>query len=308
MTLLLRVLARAAALLSWGSLARAGALLGWLAGSLLRIRRAAVEAAMRRAEVPDAPSAARAMYAGLGAGIMELLWLAAVPRERREHALREQVVFDPDLDVALREACARGPVVLAASHTANWELVAYGAAQVMAGYDRKLAVVVKEQSVGAFHAFCMDLRERCGLVLLAPLGALAEARRRLAAGHVVAMPIDQVPDRTRHGTRVSFLGAPTLADRAPAVLARASGATLVVVAASRDGRRQRIHLLAEMRPDTAATARGAAWVADATREASGALEAFVRAEPSSWLWLHRRWRAPLGVAGAGSLVATGHPG
>jgi KDO2-lipid IV(A) lauroyltransferase len=324
----LRLVARAVALLSWGALARAGAALGWLAGSVLRIRRAAVERAMIRAGVADPKRQARAMYAGLGAGVFELFWLAAAAPELRDETLRTHVVLDDDLDVALFEAAQRGPVVLAASHTANWELLAYGAAQVLARRGQKLAVVVKPQSVGAFDAFCTQLRRTCGLELIAPSGAFDEAKRRLAAGAIVAMPIDQVPERKRHGVSVPFLGAAALADRAPAALARATGATLLVVAASRDGRVQRGHLLAELPPHARGESTASAWIEHATREATRVLEAFVRSKPASWLWLHRRWRAPLelgagrarGTAGepargargksaaAGSLVVKGYPG
>src|SRR5437868_15206077 len=52
-----------------------GALLGWLAGSVLRIRRAQVEAAMRAAGVDDAPAQARAMYRSLGVSLVEFLGL-----------------------------------------------------------------------------------------------------------------------------------------------------------------------------------------------------------------------------------------
>lgn len=322
---LLRLVARAVALLSWGALARAGSVVGWLAGSVLRIRRAGVHVAMRRAGVADPKREARAMYAGLGAGLLELFWLAGAPPEQRDEALRTQVVLDDDLDVALFEAAERGPVVLAASHTANWELLAYGAAQLLARRGQKLAVVVKPQSVGAFDAFCTCLRRACGLELIEPSGAFVAAKRRLSAGDVVAMPIDQVPDRTRHGVSVPFLGATALADRAPAALARATGATLLVVAASREGRMQRGHLLAELPPHARGESTASAWIEHATREATRVLDAFVRAEPSSWLWLHRRWRAPLELpagqargragrpargksAAAGPLVVTGHPG
>lgn len=264
---------------------------------------------MARAGIAAPARRARAMYGALGTGVLELLWLAAAPARRRDAALREQVALDAELAAALREACARGPVILAASHTANWELVAYGAASVLAGRGQRLAVVAKPISVGAFHAFCTDLRERCGLLLLAPEGALRAARLRLAAGDVIAMPIDQVPDRAKHGVAVQFLGERALADRAPAALAMATGATLLVVAASRDGRMQRGHLLAELR----APARGTgadAWIMHATREATRALDAFVRAHPSSWLWLHRRWRAPLERAARHDdavLVSSRHP-
>ena len=314
----LRLLASAVALLSWGALARAGAAIGWLAGSLFRIRRAAVLEAMTRAHVANPKREARAMYASLGTGVMELLWLSGSAPERRAEALRTHVVLDDDLVVAVRAACARGPVVLAASHTGNWELVAFGAAQALAAERRRLAVVVKPQSIGAFHAFCMNLREACGLTLLAPRGAMVEAKRALKSEHVVAMPIDQVPERERHGVGVAFLGAAAHADRSPAALARAAGATLLVAAGSRDGRTQRIHLLAELDAESQRDTDAGAWIARATCEVNRALEAFVRQSPSSWLWLHRRWRAPFDVGSAdpdrvqgrraGSLVATGHPG
>lgn len=269
---------------------------------------------MVRARVIEPTRQASAMYARLGASLLELLWLAGASPLTRSAVLEREVVFDDDLRSALRAAFGRGPVVLAASHTGNWELVAYGAAHAFAAYERRLAVVVKHQSVGAFNAFCTKLREACGLTLVAPRGAIVEARRLLARGHAVAMPIDQVPDRARHGVEVPFLGEPALADRGPAALARAAGATLLVTAGSCEGRTQRIHLLAELTPETQRGVTAGAWIEQATRQATLALDAFVRAQPSSWLWLHRRWRAPLEVsvpavrARAGSLVATRHPG
>jgi hypothetical protein len=33
-----------------------------------------------------------------------------------------------------------------------------------------------------------------------------------------------------------------------------------------------------------------AWIAEATASATRALEGFVRAHPSQWLWMHRRWK------------------
>jgi KDO2-lipid IV(A) lauroyltransferase len=311
---LLGVVASAVARLSWEGLERAGAALGWLFGSVLRVRRGAVERAMLRAGIAEPAREARAMYGALGTGVLELLWLAGSSAARRDAARRAWVAFDDDLARALRAACARGPVVLVASHTGNWELVAYAAAALLAGYDRRLAVVVKAQSVGVFDRFCTDLREAGGLTLVAPLGALGEAKRRLAGGHVVAMPIDQVPDRARHGLPLAFLGSRAMVDRAPAALARSARATLIVAAATREGRRQRVQLLAELPAEAQRDRSASAWIAEATREATASLEAFVRRHPSAWLWLHRRWRAPreappaLGAAGAGSLVAPRHPG
>ncbi len=292
MSRLLRGFAVLVARLPWHGLATAGAAVGWLAGSVLGIRRRAVLEAMTTAQLAEPKREARAMYANLGTGAAELLWLAGSKPSLRAAAVREQVALDADLAFAVTAACARGPVVLAASHTGNWELSAYGMAAFLKGLGRGLGIVVKAQSVGVVHAFCTDLRTACGVTLIAPKGALAEAKRRLTAGDVVAMPIDQVPDSARHAIAVSFLGGRAHADRAPSALARATSATLIVLASSRVGRVQRMHLLAELAPDSPRNVGSRAWIDFATARASASLEAFVRDHPSSWLWLHRRWRAP----------------
>lgn len=250
--------------MSWERLATFGAVLGWLAGSVLRIRRRAVVTTMQRARVTGASE----MYTRLGAGVFELLWLAG-SRDWEEALAHVEI---PPFD---------RPCVLAASHTANWELVA--AAGTKGG---RVAIVAKAIRMGAFHAFCNDLRRRAGLEVIAPEGALANAKRVLDRGGVVAMPIDQVPDRT--GLAVSFLGAEAVCDRAPALLAYRANVPLVVLAARREGRRLVAEVLLTLRPEG-----GRAWIDEATRAATAALETFVRAHPTDWMWLHRRWRAPI---------------
>src|SRR5207253_5203365 len=83
-------LAALTALLPWRGLRTLGALLGFVAGTVLRIRRAHVEAAMRAAGVASPRAEARAMYRSLGSSAAELLWLAA----RGDEALRH-VRIDP---------------------------------------------------------------------------------------------------------------------------------------------------------------------------------------------------------------------
>ncbi len=105
------------------------------------------------------------------------------------------------------------------------------------------------------------------------------------------MMIDQVPASPRHAVTVEFLGAKAHADRAAAALAAASGAPLVVAASRRDERgRQVLQVLDVLLPPHRATR---AWIERATRDATSALEAFVRRHPSQWLWLHRRWKPML---------------
>jgi len=233
---------------------------------------------MHRAGIEHPARHARAMYEGLGRGAFELLWLAGASAERRARAIAS-VPLDED---GLVRAVSRGPVVLCASHTGNWELAAARAAHVLARHGRRLRVVAKPFSSPGVDAFCTRLRARLGVDVVRPCGAMAAAVGALRDGDCVAMPIDQVPDRAEHSLIAPFLGESAFVDRAPAVVARRACVPMLVVANGR--------VLAEIpAPSSAHEARAA------MRRATTALDAFVRSEPASWLWLHRRWRRPRGA-------------
>jgi len=287
----LRLVCALTALLPWRTLGVPGRLLGWLCGSVLRVRRRAVEDAMRRAGIAEPRREARAMYNNLGRSLFEILWLAGAGRGRRREALA-QSALDCATERALLDAALRGPVVIAASHTGSWEVASFVAASALRRTGRSLTVVVKPLSVGPFNVFCMQLRESFGLRIVAPEGALAAAIHALSAGDVVVMLIDQVPDCARHGCEVPFLGASAFADRAPAVLAQATGATLLVVAAERRGAGQHIRILAEIDACNVHGMTRADRASAATKEATATLERFCLSSPENWLWLHRRWRCP----------------
>jgi KDO2-lipid IV(A) lauroyltransferase len=285
-SLALRAVAWGIARLPFAALPWLGAVLGWLAGGVLRIRRDHVERAMRTAGIARPGRSAAAMYRGLGASLMELLWLSA----RGEARPSRHAAFDAASQAQLDAAFARGRgVVLAASHTGNWEL----AAAAVAGSFPLLAVT-KRMSVGTVDRFVRDARAARGIDLATRDDAFPRARRALRRGGVVAMMIDQVPDRRRHGLPVTFLGAPALADRSPAALAAQMRAPLVVAATARARGASTMRVLAVLEPPAPGVARGArrAWVDEATRDATAALDAFVRAAPADWLWMHRRWRIP----------------
>jgi len=220
------------------------------------------------------------VYRALAKGIVELFAVALARTPRVE------VHVDAAAERAIDAALARGPVVVLASHTGNWELAAAGAAKLFARRGRGFWVVAKRQSVRTVDRFVRGLRRKLGIGLIDPAGALGTARAALARGDVVALPIDQVPERAAHAVTVPFLGAPALVDRAPATLAFRARATLLVFAAERDAKgRHRVHLLGEHRPGPTRS-----WIVEATFAVTAQLEAFVRAHPTQWLWFHRRWR------------------
>jgi Kdo2-lipid IVA lauroyltransferase/acyltransferase len=276
-----------------------GALVGFFFGTVLRVRRAHVEASMRAAGFPDARARCHttAMYRALGVSACEFLWLApnAKNAKNAKNAPGARKKTSPLDGVARIEASSRAKlddamlggrgIVLAASHTGNWDLAACAFAQAF-----PLLVITKHLKMRRLDAFWQSTRAAYGVALSDAAGAVKRARAALARGGAVAMMIDQVPALRRHGVAVEFLGREAIVDRAPAALAALTGAPLVVAASHRaaDGA-QEIEVLRVLLPPPRP---GRRWIEDATREATHALDAFVREHPSEWLWLHRRWRAP----------------
>ena len=293
----MRAVAWAVARLPFPWLRGLGAALGFVAGSLLRIRRRHVEASMERAAVPHAAAMASGMYASLGAGLFELLWLAARPPD----ALAPWFTMDPACGEALLRAAARGRgVVVATAHTGNWDLSACAAAQWIAreAGGARLHVVTKRLSWRALDRYWQRLRAERGVSLADAHGAAAYVREALGAGDFTAMLIDQVPERGSGVAIFPFLGAPARSDLGPALLAARSRAVLLLVLGHReaDGR-HRLEIVAEIAPEELRSRGG---IERATVKMAAALEGFVRAHPAQWLWLHRRWKNVGASTGPGS--------
>jgi Kdo2-lipid IVA lauroyltransferase/acyltransferase len=293
-TVLLRLLTAFVGKWPWSAMRALGAILGWTAGSLLGIRRTHVVEAMRTAGVIDPVRSARAMYRSLGASAMEFLWLAA-----RGEAASGHVRLSSESAILWDQAVSRGRgVVIAASHTGNWDLAACAMAR-----RAPLLVVTKHLRAAGIDQFWQRARARLGVMLVPGEGALKSAATVLRRGGSVAMMIDQVPVSVRGALEIEFLGRVALVDRAPAALAARERAPLVVAAARREPSGD--HVLCVLDVLDPPERPGQDWIDSATIAATRALDAFVRTYPSQWLWMHRRWRTP-GVAprvGASMLTA-----
>lgn len=246
----------------------------------------------------DRPRAeARAMYESLGASALEILHVAA-----RGHMALRHVRIDPASEPRWKDALRQGRgVVVAASHTGNWDLAACAVAR-----DVELLVVTKRLRLQSIDAFWQGARASLGVQLAEAEGALSRAREVLKRGGAVAMMIDQVPASRGHAIEVEFLGQGALADRSPAALAAACRAPLVVAASCRESSGEHVIFVLDvlhppMRPSRA-------WVIAATEAATRALDAFVHAHPSQWLWLHRRWKRLDHTGRRGTLASSCPPG
>lgn len=238
--------------------------------SVVRYRRNHVEASLAHAGIELSPFA---VYRSLAHSLVELLRTGLgrpVPT----------VVFSEAAHAVLKDAQKR-PYVIAFGHTGNWEAMAYACSVRMS-----LVALAKRLSIGVFDRMIASIRRRHGLGVERTASGLL---RHLARGVSVAVPIDQVPKASHHGQRESFLGAEASVDRTAALLAAKARCPIVLVTCARDGK---VHFvdIAQVHEAPAHPSRG--WVRATTSELNQALETFVRAHPSQWLWLHRRWRGP----------------
>ena len=175
-------------------------------------------------------------------------------------------------------------VVLATAHTGNWDLAACAARD--AGIS--LTLVTKRLRVTSLDRFWQRVREARGVELVSGEGAFAESLEALARGRAVALMIDQAPERTSAVTSVSFFGAPARCDVTPALLAARAGVPLVLLLGHRtEGGRHVLDAPLVLEPPRRPSR---AWLEEATRQLTRALESFVAEHPEQWLWLHRRWK------------------
>lgn len=289
----MRAVAAMVACLPYRWLRPLGAALGAFVFTVVRVRRAHVIACVTRAGIDAPPRVAAAMYASLGAGLLELLWLAGRPPD----ALDAVAVFTPEADEAIARAAAGGRgVLIATAHTGNWDLAACATARWLGraapavgalGPGRgPLHVVTKRLSWRALDRYWQHLRAARGVKLIDARGAVRRVQAALAAGEAVAMMVDQVPERRTGSCVAPFLGAPARHDLAPATLAARAGAPIVVAFGHRASDGRHVMDVYDVLPPQA----GPRAIADATARIALALERFVEQHPAQWLWLHRRWK------------------
>ena len=250
-----------------------GAAVGLVAGSVLRVRRAEVEARLRARGIGDPTRVASAMYVQLGHGLVELLSLvfpgtSAAP-----------VRLTPRAEAALRDLVASGGrAVIASAHTGSWDVLACAMASRV-----RLSVLTKRLSVSLLDRLWHRVRSRRGIELLSGAGSIGSALAALSRGHAVGAMIDQAPTR---GVRHPFLGQDALHDSTAAVLAHRANCPLIVAFSWREAGGHVLDVPLVLHPEGSART----FVPSATRRASTALEELVRARPEQWLWLHRRWK------------------
>jgi KDO2-lipid IV(A) lauroyltransferase len=245
-----------------------------------RITRRNLEFAYGRELAPEArEELARATFRHFVRFAWETLVLFLVPLSY----IKSRVVIRglEHFDAALAQG--RG-VISTTAHAGNWEYTVLG----LALKYHPSAVVGREMDHPLGARLARYFRQRGGNWMISKQKGMKEILRHLSLNHVVGIVIDQ-NTATDQGLLVDFFGKPARTTPVAALLARRRDIPVVPAFSRRlpDGR----HLLTIL-PAIPMEKTGDIQ-ADIKRHLelqSRAVEAWVRGEPSQYLWLHRRWK------------------
>ena len=191
--------------------------------------------------------------------------------------------------VNMQEALAallenRGALLLT-GHYGNWELSGFLLAVL--GFD--IVAIMRPLDNVYLNHFLVETRRRSGLELLYKAGATTEAEAILRRGAALGFIADQ--DAGSKGLFVDFFGREASTYKSIGLLALTLEVPIIVGYARRVGATFRYDVGAQrvIHPrewrDRDDPLR---WI---TQEYTAAIEAAVRAEPSQYLWIHRRWKS-----------------
>ena len=272
-------------------------LFGSLAGSVLRIRRRAVDKHLSLA-FPDRPRAwrnrvARASYVHLAREWMATFRLSRLGQDEILSRTR-MVGFD-----AFRAALEEGKgVVLMTGHLGNWEFCATG----FTARGIPLDAVAKSMANSQFGAALTEARERIGMGVIDMDDAPRRVLQSLRAGHVVAMLGDQ--NAHRGGLFVPFFGKLASTARGPAVFALRTGAPVFLGIPIRDPGWRQAYTVELRRIDFQPSGRIDEDVRALTAVHTAALEQAVKQAPEQYFWQHKRWKKrPEGERDSGTALA-----
>ncbi len=189
----------------------------------------------------------------------------------------------------VRELAAKGgPVIFVSAHTGNWEMLP----PIAAHYGIPLASFYRP--LGNPH-----LDTRIAALRRAAIGRQVVNFRKGAAGAKAAfahlmrngylgMLVDQ---KLNDGVAASFFGEMAMTAPAPAVFALRFRCPVIPTRIERLGP-ARFRLVVEPALVLPEGVANAPMVAALTQAINDRLEAWIRARPGEWLWLHRRWPHP----------------
>jgi KDO2-lipid IV(A) lauroyltransferase len=227
---------------------------------------------------PDAiPEFIDRVYGHMGLAFVEMMMIPKLIDRIGEVVRLERFHV---LDEARR--LGRG-VITVLGHLGNWELI--GLASCAAGQPvHSLARPIENPWV---DRFLNRFRTQTGQRIIPKYRALGEMIRVIQKNEILIIQVDQ--DARSHGVYVEFFGRPASTHRSPALLSLKYGTPIVVANIYREGG---LHYAVVSDPILPEAFKGLPDPVKALTQAyTEKFEAFVRAHPDQWFWVHDRWKS-----------------
>jgi KDO2-lipid IV(A) lauroyltransferase len=179
----------------------------------------------------------------------------------------------------------RQGLIMLTGHYGNWEILGY----VLATLGFQTTTVARPLDNPYVSEFVYGMRTRRGQRIVDKTGAMSQIAEELAHGGVVCFVADQ--NAGSKGLFVNFFGRPASTYKSIALLAIEYNVPIVVGYARRMDKSFRFQISAQdiIYPhDWKQEANPVMYI---TQRYTSAIEAFVREDPSQYLWIHRRWKS-----------------
>ncbi|MDI6808451.1 MAG: lysophospholipid acyltransferase family protein [Candidatus Eisenbacteria bacterium] len=221
---------------------------------------------------------AKGVFRDIGRNLVDILRLPFMSASELDKIVRVRgkEVLD---DVLSR----RKGVVVVTGHIGSWELLASYFSRK--GY--RVNALMRTLYDPRLDSLLARIRESAGIVQIPRDGALGKIFRALKRGEIVGFLLDQ--DTKVEGTFVEFMGKEAYTPVGAVRVAMRSGAPIIPAAIRLDADGK--HVI-EIGRELDLTFSGdyAEDIKMNTQKCTSSLEAFIRATPTQWVWMHERWK------------------
>jgi len=255
----------------------------WILGDVFKVRYKVTDENLQHAFPEMSADERRKIIRGMWEHLFLLvLEVAHAPRKIHETNWRDYVELENSAD-AVRALLDERPTMLVTAHFGNFEV----AGVVLAILGFPTYSIARPLDNPYVDRYINQFRGSTGQHIIAKHGEYERIEEILASGEAMAFLADQYAGPK--GCWVEFFGRKASAHKAIALLSIANDAPMVITAAKRTAPLHFcISVPAVRDPRTATDDVGS--IKDLTQWYTLELEKFIRATPSQYWWLHRRWK------------------
>jgi Kdo2-lipid IVA lauroyltransferase/acyltransferase len=190
----------------------------------------------------------------------------------------------PDRRCMLQVVIDVRPNVLVSGHYGNFELAGF----LTGLFGTPSTTIARPLDNGFVHNYVTKFRSVGGQHFLPKVGSSIQVQELLSQGGNLALLADQYAGPK--GCWVDFMGKPASCHKGLALFTLSSGAPMVVIGNTRQGRPLQFEISVLGVADPKVPGEHLASVQSLTRWYNQCLEKMIRSFPEQYWWVHRRWR------------------